>query len=642
MAEADPLAALERGIDDVMPVDDLAALLAACGSLADSPGEAGIRYLVARGIVENRQSLYQSALASFQRARSASLEQNVASQLARISRETARVYAWRGDIGAAAMELLRSIGELEQARAAAGASPDQALARRLDKERAATLAEIGRLNIEAGRNRAALIVLAEAARNAAEVLPRREPARIALNRAEALYAAGEPAESLALIEQSEPLFSDEFPRDRFIVRLLRARCLIALGRQQEGADAAALATGNRLPADGSYESAEWLLFDGMRKAAGEDPEQAIAPLRAAMLRFSEDNLPRHEVEAAIHLVRALARLDRQAEVEATVAQALRRAAGLPELADRMRTAVADVVDGARQEVLGDSENTIGFNAGGRGGRFLPIATLGSGGFGTVQRAIDMATGEEVAIKRLRPDPGRAGDAARLISGSVLSEITTARVVPSRFAARTRYLNVAGDEVILVQEFVDGPTLRKVLADKALDLPARLSVAARLVRGVAALHRNAVVHRDLKPENIILRGGSEPVIIDLGLAALMGKRDVFAGMGTPGYAPPEQWLPDTKPDPSQDVYALGRIIEELGGAPAPDPRLSARLKRRMQRLMLHRASLGLDTIVRAMVRQMTDADPRQRGVDLLALAGALDAASAVLAAAASLPRRPSAR
>src|SRR5262245_33458856 len=150
MPEADPLAALERGIDDAIPVEDLAALLAACGTLANQPGEAGIRYLVARGIIENRQSLYQSALATFQRARTASLEQDLGTQLARISRETARVYSWRGDVGAAAMELLRSIGELEQARATAGTDPESALARRLEAERAATLAEIGRLNIEAG------------------------------------------------------------------------------------------------------------------------------------------------------------------------------------------------------------------------------------------------------------------------------------------------------------------------------------------------------------------------------------------------------------------------------------------------------------------------------------------------------------
>ena len=80
-------------------------------------------------------------------------------------------------------------------------------------------------------------------------------------------------------------------------------------------------------------------------------------------------------------------------------------------------------------------------AGGQPMRFLVLATLGSGGFGTVERAIDMATGEQVAIKRLRADRGRSGAARALIDTTVRREIETARKVPPRFAARTRYLNV---------------------------------------------------------------------------------------------------------------------------------------------------------------------------------------------------------
>ena len=73
-----------------------------------------------------------------------------------------------------------------------------------------------------------------------------------------------------------------------------------------------------------------------------------------------------------------------------------------------------------------------------------------------------------------------------------------------------------------------------------------------------------------------------MLIDLGLAALMGTSDVFSGMGTPGYAPPEQWKAGTAPKVfgSEDVYALGRVIEELGGAPPPDNRWSSRLKARI--------------------------------------------------------------
>ena len=319
--------------------------------------------------------------------------------------------------------------------------------------------------------------------------------------------------------------------------------------------------------DDSYEKgAEWQLFDGLMKER-DDPQAAIAALRRARLRFADDNLPRHEVEAGIHLARILAAHGHMPEAETTVVAALARASGLPALADQVRTAAYSFWAADRQADL------AGVNAAGQGSRFLVLTTLGSGGFGTVERAIDMATGEQVAIKRLRPDRGRTRQAWAAIDTTVRREIETARKVPPRYAARTRYLNIDDKgELVLVQDFVDGPTLRK------------------LTRGVAALHQHEVAHRDLKPENVILRSGSEPVLIDLGLAALMGTSEVFSGMGTPGYAPPEQWKAGTAPKVfgSEDVYALGRVIVELGG--------------------------------------MTDDDPAKRSVNLGEVAGALDEAA----------------
>ncbi len=201
-------------------------------------------------------------------------------------------------------------------------------------------------------------------------------------------------------------------------------------------------------------------------------------------------------------------------------------------------------------------------------------------------------------------------------------------MPARFAARTRYLNIneTGD-LVLVQDFVDGPTLRKALKDGTADRASRLGFAAHLTRGVAALHQHEVAHRDLKPENVILRGGREPVLIDLGLAALMGTSEVFSGMGTPGYAPPEQWKAGTAPKVfgSEDVYALARVIEELGGAPPPGTHWTSRLTARFH-LGAGRAP-DIDAALRKMLARMTDADPTKRLIDLGDVAGALDEAAA---------------
>ena len=636
MSDADLLTDIEEAIDAVAPPSELRSRLEALAHLADASGEDGVRYLIARGIVENRDELPQSALATLQRARDLALRDGAIAQLARISREIARVHSWSGDITGASMELLRSVAEIEQSdaalareRAASGSAGGERPTRddvarrgrqevRIRADRAATVAEIGRLDIEAGRYEAALAALDEAARQSAN-LPPREAGRIAYNRCESWFGLGRADRCLQLIEESASRFSEKFPRDLFRVRLLKARCLLQDGDHDQAAEVARQAATALGGNDDSYEKgAEWLVFDGLIKER-DDPEAAIAALRQARLRFADDNLPRHEVEASIHLARILAGQGHMPEAETTIAEALTRAAGLPALADHVRTAAISFW--APDKVA----DLAGENAVGAGARFLVLATLGSGGFGTVERAIDSATGEQVAIKRLRAD--RTGAARALIEATVRREIETARKVPARFAARTRYLNVneTGD-LVLVQDFVDGPTLRKVLKDGTADLAKRLGFAAQLTRGVAALHQHAVAHRDLKPDNVILRNGSEPVLIDLGLAALMGSSDVFAGMGTPGYAPPEQWKAGTAPKVfgSEDVYALGRVIEELGGAPPPDNRWASRLTERLH--VGGSRAPDIDGALRKMLKRMTDDDPMKRDVDLGELAGALDEAA----------------
>jgi serine/threonine protein kinase len=123
--------------------------------------------------------------------------------------------------------------------------------------------------------------------------------------------------------------------------------------------------------------------------------------------------------------------------------------------------------------------------------------------------------------------------------------------------------------ILVMEYVQGPSLEKLLARRSLDMARALSILLGVARGLSAMHRVGLAHLDLKPTNVIVRelgrtpteSGSTPVLVDFGLAG----RRLRPGCGTANYAAPEVWSRDARaeldPRPA-DVYAFGCLAYEL--------------------------------------------------------------------------------
>jgi len=604
----DRLADIERRIAALDAPAALMESLDGCADLAGRRDPVGVRYGIARGIVLNRLGLPDSAMTELQKARALAAGIGASDLLAQISREISRIHAWRGETASASLELLRSVVEAD----ASGSRPDTA----------AAVAEFGRLNLETGRYEAALAAFAFAG-GLLDLLPPREASRIPVNRCEALAALGRFDDCLDGIDATIAGLPAAYRRDNFIARLIRARSLAAVGREQEARAAADEAKQWLADDPQSYERAELALLDGMLHR-DSDPERAVAELETALDRFVDDDLPRHEFDARILLAQMLARLHRQTEAEACIVKALRRAEArqLPAMADRVRAAAVGIW---RPEMIAELSPEDRVGPGGGSGRFLVLETLGSGGFGEVQRAIDLDTGAEVAVKRLRRHVGTDAATARTALATVRNEVIAAARVPNRFVARTRYLNMdnAGD-LTLVQDYVAGPTLREALADGNLDFGRRMAIAASVARTVAALHKAGLAHRDLKPDNIILRNG-QPVLIDLGLAKLRGVVDVVAGLGTEKYAPPEQ-LAGTGDDHRwlgrEDVFALGRMIEELAKDDSGEEQRGGLFGRRFGK----RRSGRLDGPLATMVATMTVADVAKRDVDLDRVADLLDEAA----------------
>ncbi|MEU4762482.1 protein kinase [Actinosynnema sp. NPDC023794] len=201
------------------------------------------------------------------------------------------------------------------------------------------------------------------------------------------------------------------------------------------------------------------------------------------------------------------------------------------------------------------------------GRFELLERLGSGGMGTVWRALDLGLHREVAIKEVRP-----ADADQIDSDPATAAQLRERVLrESRALARLQHPNVVSIYQIIesadspypwiVMELVRGTSLDARLADGVLSP----SDAARIGRDVLAALRSAhsagVMHRDVKPGNVLLRTDGSAVLTDFGIAALQGSTQLTATgdvIGSPEYIAPERLRGD-ETHTASDFWSLAMLL-----------------------------------------------------------------------------------
>lgn len=194
------------------------------------------------------------------------------------------------------------------------------------------------------------------------------------------------------------------------------------------------------------------------------------------------------------------------------------------------------------------------------GRYVLLEQVGAGGMGSVWRARDERTGDEVALKVL----GRHG--AALLARFVREQAVRVRhphvVAPHGWAAED-------DLVVLAMELVRGGSVADLLREHGpLDPGTVALLVEQLLLGLSAVHAAGLVHRDVKPANLLLEatgdGAPHLRLGDFGVAAPIADRrftTVPGAIGTDGYMAPEQ-ARGAAPDPSQDLWAVGRVALEL--------------------------------------------------------------------------------
>jgi serine/threonine-protein kinase len=209
------------------------------------------------------------------------------------------------------------------------------------------------------------------------------------------------------------------------------------------------------------------------------------------------------------------------------------------------------------------------------GRYRIEAAIGSGGIGTVYRAIHLNLERPVAIKVLRPEFASESEFLARFDreARALSRLAHVNVVT------VTDFGVSEGFPYLVMELLSGRSLEEEIDRGEMTLARAAVVGRQILVTLAYAHAQGVVHRDLKPQNVTLvdQPGMRDLvkILDFGLAKIVGPHDAEgdktltrhgAIFGTPAYMSPEQ-AEGHPADARSDLYSAGVLIfEMLAGRP----------------------------------------------------------------------------
>jgi eukaryotic-like serine/threonine-protein kinase len=197
------------------------------------------------------------------------------------------------------------------------------------------------------------------------------------------------------------------------------------------------------------------------------------------------------------------------------------------------------------------------------GHLRVLSELGSGSLSTVYHAVQEPLGREVAIKALKASISTSSSFAShlLREARILGELCHPHIGTLYELVKTE------DQLYLVLEYVDGPSLAELLSRRPkLPPEATAIIGADIARALEHANERGIVHRDVKPGNVLLSSRGDVKLVDFGIArrAKEGQEtvdpsdDASLAFGTPAYMSPEQILGETV-DGRSDLFSLGVVL-----------------------------------------------------------------------------------
>ncbi len=232
------------------------------------------------------------------------------------------------------------------------------------------------------------------------------------------------------------------------------------------------------------------------------------------------------------------------------------------------------------------------------GRYTLIRLVGEGGIGQVWLARDQHMDREIALKRLQPmnSLSPAAQARFLREARVTGQLQHPGVAPVYELVQSP----EQPELFYTMRFINGRTLTQAARDyhrrqtageaQPLDLRELIGAFLSVCQVIAYAHSRGVIHRDIKGQNVVLGDFGEVMVLDWGLAKVVGEPDETAGedrqagcprpivdaavdpcdetaqgeiLGTPSHMSPEQATGHHDlVGPRSDIYGLGAILYQI--------------------------------------------------------------------------------